>query len=135
MVEEVEIREHYTVGIFIRDFLQQHSESYSSEIHKAYKESYRGLKTQKKRTYRLCTYNSFMTYVSKLILTGLVKRTGKTEESDNLKAEALDYPERVYIKLTIKGKRAPTFIWQHPLRIYYYPQDWEKAEYGAYVRR
>ena len=123
------------VGVFIRDYLREHDESYSSQIHRAYKGAYKGLKTQRKRTYRVCTYNSFMTYVSKLILTGLIERTGRTEESDNPKAEALEYPERVFIRLTSKGERAIDFIWLHPLRLYYYPQDWEKVDYGEYIKR
>jgi len=122
------------LGMFIRNFLRGVGESYPSEVHKAYKATYRGIKTLKGRTYRVCTYNSFMTYMSKLVLAGLVERTGRTEESDNPKAEALGYPERVYIRLTPKGKRAIDFIWLHPLRIYYYPQDWEKVDYGEYVK-
>jgi len=122
------------VGMFIRDFLREHRESYPSEIHREYKSTYRGQKTLKGRTYRLCTYNSFMTYVSKLILAGLVERTGRTEVSDNPKAEALGYPERTYVRLTPKGERAINFIWFHPLRIYYHPQDWERKDYREYVK-
>lgn len=122
------------VGVFIRDYLREHNESYPSEIHQAYKTAYKGQKTLKGRAYRLCTYNSFMAYVSKLILTGLVERTGRTEESNNPKARALEYPERTYIRLTSKGEEAIDFIWLHPLRIWYYPLDWEKEEYGEYVK-
>ena len=123
------------VGVFIGDYLREHGESYPSEIHRAYKDIYRGLKTQKKRTYRVCTYNSFVTYMSKLILAGLVERTGRTEESDNPKAEALQYPERVYIRLTGKGERAPDYVWDRPLRLWYKPFDWEYASFREYIRK
>ena len=76
-----------------------------------------------------------MTYVSKLILASLVERTGRTEISDNPKADALEYPERVYVRLTSKGERAIDFIWMHPLRMWYYPLDWEKKDYREYVKR
>ena len=123
------------MGIFIRDYLREHGEAYPSEIHRAYKDIYRGGRTLKGRRYRVSTYNSFMSYISKLVLTGLVERTGRTEESDNPKARALEYPERIYVRLTHKGEMAPSFVWLHPLRIYYYPQDWERADYGEYVKR
>jgi len=123
-----------TIGIFIRDFLRDHEESYPSEIHREYKRTYKGHRTLGGRKYRVCTYNSFMTYVSKLILADLIERTNRTEPSDNPKARALDYPERVYIRLTDKGERAPRFVWLHPLRIWYYPLDWEKVDYGEYVK-
>ena len=140
MVEDTEARmgtggASPKVGVFIRDFLREVGESYPSEIHQAYKSTYRERRTLKGRTFRLCTYNSFMTYISKLILTGLVERTGRTEVSDNPKARALEYPERIYVRLTHKGEMAPSFVWLHPLRIYYYPQDWERADYGEYVKR
>lgn len=121
-------------GLFIRDYLREHNEAYPSEVHKAYKDAYRGLKTLKGRTRRLGTYNSFMTYVSKLILAGLVERTGKVEESDNPKARALEYPERIYVRLTHKGERALDFIWLHPLRIFYYPLDWERVSHRDYTK-
>jgi len=121
------------IGIFIRDYLRERGESYPSEIHRAYKSSYKGQRTLKGRTYRLCTYNSFMVYMSKLVLAGLVERTGRTEISDNPKASALDYPGRVYVRLTPKGERAPDFIWLHPLRIWYYPLEWEKIDYREYA--
>ena len=122
------------IGLFIRNFLREAGEAYPSEIHKAYKVIHKGRKTLKKRTYRVCTYNSFITYVSKLVLAGLVERTGRTEESDNPKAMALDYPERVYIRLTGKGRAAPDWTWLHPLRLYYYPWNWEKVEYREYIK-
>ena len=122
------------VGIFIRDYLREHEESYPSEIHREYKRTYKGHKTLGGRKYRVCTYNSFMTYVSKLILADLIERTDRTEPSNNPKAMALDYPERVYIRLTDKGERAPSFVWLHPLRIWYYPLDWEKVDYGEYIK-
>jgi len=139
MVEDIEARlggggRPPTTGIFIRDFLREHGESYPSEIHRAYKETYRGVTTLGGRKYRIGTYNSFAVYMSKLILAGLVERTGRHEESDNPKAAALEYPERTYIRLTSKGERAIDFIWMHPLRIWYYPLSWELEEYREYTR-
>ena len=122
------------VGMFIRDYLREHSEVYPSEVHREYKKVFKDRKTQKKRTYRVGTYNSFMAYVSKLILAGLIERTGDTQESDNPKAMALEYPERIFIRLTSKGEEAPNFIWMHPLRLWYYPLSWELDEYRDYVK-
>ena len=122
------------VGMFIRDFLRGKGESYPSEIHRAYKMAYRGWPTLSGRKYRLGTYNSFAVYMSKLVLCGLVERTGKYQQSNHPYAEALEYPERTYIKLTEKGRRAPDYVWIHPLRMWYRPWDWEIADYGNYIK-
>ena len=75
-----------------------------------------------------------MVYVHKLIIAGMVERTGETQESDDPKAAALEYPERVFVRLTDRVARAPLVIWRAPLRIWYKPLDWEKVEYGEYTK-
>ena len=122
------------LGVFIRDFLRWEGESYAEEIHRAYKLAHRGWPTTKGGKYHLSTYNSFACYVSKLGLCGLVEKCGRVEESDNPRARALDYPERVYLRLTRKGERAPDYVWFAPLRIWYYPFSWEREEHREYVK-
>lgn len=122
------------VGVFIRDFLASQGESYASEIHSEYKKARRRWDfTEGKRT-RVSTYSSFAAYISKLALMGLLEKTGKVEESDDPRAEMLTHPERVYLRLTEKGKRAPDVVWWSPLRIYYHPHDWELRQYRDYVK-
>ena len=121
-------------GLFIRDFLRDVGESYASEIHRNYKALGRNWKTLSGARFHPATYNSFAAYLSKLVLAGLVERTGNVESSDDPRAAVLTHPERVYLRLTLKGEGAPDLVWMHPLRIWYYPLDWEKVEYADYVK-
>ena len=122
------------VGEFIHQFLISHEEAYPSEIHRQYKMERKVTKTLKNTKYRSSTYHSFMVYVSKLILTGLIERTGRTEESTNQISAALEYPERVYVRLSLKGRNAPDYVWVHPLRLWYNPFDWERATFRDYIK-
>lgn len=122
-------------GIFIRDHLRDRGESYAGEIHRTYKEAHRGWTTTRGNRYRLSTYNSFAIYIAKLVIAGLLERTGRKEESDHPKSGALDYPERVYLRLSDKGRRASDYVWGRPLRIWYKPLDWERVEYSSYIQR
>ena len=121
-------------GVFVRGYLREAGEAYPSEIHKAYKGAYKGVKSPRGKLYHIATYNSFMIYVHGLVLTGLVERTGKTEESDDPKGEPIDYPERVIIRLTEKGRRAPDHVWEAPLRVWYRPYDWEMPTFRDYIK-
>ena len=124
------------LGVFIRDFLREHGEGYPSGVHQAYKADYRGWKTSKGNFYRLGTYRSHLVYMRGLARMGLIERTGRLEESDDPKVELIaPVEERVYFRLTSKGKRAPDYVWTHPLRLYYRPFDWEYTTYGDYIKR
>ena len=122
------------VGVFIRDHLRERGSAYASEIHRTYKELRKEYRALSKRRARAGTYNSFASYMSKLILAGLVEKTGKHEESNHRLAEALEYPERVYLRLTDKGRRAPDYVWLHPLRLWYRPYDWERIDYREFIK-
>jgi len=123
-----------TIGLFIRDFLRENGEGYASGMHKAYKEAYRGQLTLGGKKYRLSTYNSFAIYASMLVNAGLLERTNHVERSDNPKGEPLDYPERVYLRLSRKGEGAMDYVWMHPLRLWHRPFDWEWEYYGEYIK-
>jgi len=124
------------IGIFIRDFLVNVDEASPTEIHKAYKREFKGVKTLRGRPYRLGTYRSHVVYIRALARADLVERTGRTEEpSDPIGNPIIDDLEpRVYFRLTSKGRRAPDMVWLHPLRLFYYPYDWERAPYGEYIK-
>jgi len=124
------------IGIFIRDFLTNVDEANATEIHQAYKSTFRGVKTLRGRSYRLGTYRSHLVYVRSLARAGLLERTGRVEEPyDAIGAPIRDDLEpRVYFKLTSKGRRAPDMVWLHPLRLWYSPYDWERQPYGDYIK-
>lgn len=122
------------VSVFIYEYLVEFGDTYPSDLHRKYREFYRGTVTTRGTPQKIASYNSFAVMISKLILIGLLERTGETEPSDDPRAEGLDYPERVFITLSDKGRNAPDHVWQNPLRLYYYPEDWELAEYREYIR-
>ena len=140
MVEDIEVRmgtggQPPKIGIFIRNFLREVGEAYPSEIHKAYKTTFRGQKTTKGERYRLGTYRSHLVYIRGLARAGLIERTNHTEPSNNPKADPIQpLEERVYFRLTSKGETASDYVWTHPLRLWYKPFDWEYATYGNYIK-
>jgi len=124
-----------TVGIYIRDYLRASGPASATEIHREYKRAYKmWLSTSKVKGYRLSHYSSFAAYMSGLARAGLVEKTGEVEESDDVRTGHLLSPDRVYLRLTSKGERAPNYVWMHPLRLYYRPLDWERRDYGQYIR-
>lgn len=122
------------IGLFIKDYLRSHREASPAEIHRAYKQAYKDNRTARGGKYKLGTYQSQVVYISGLIVMGLLERTGRTEESGDIRAELAEFPEKVYIRLSRKGRAAPDYVWSHPLRLYYRPFDWERATYGEYIR-
>jgi hypothetical protein len=72
--------------------------------------------------------------ISKLINMGLLERTGRMEESTNLKAANLGDVMVVYVDLSPKGRTAPDAVWKSPFRLYYYPTDLERQEFPEYVK-
>ena len=141
MVEDIEARmgtggQPPKIGLFIRNFLREHGEASPTGIHQAYKATFRGTKTLKKRPYRLGTYRSHLVYIRSLARTGLIERTGKIEEPYDPKGDPIrdDLEPKVYFRLSDKGRGAPDVIWLHPLRLFYYPYDWERTPYGNYIK-
>jgi len=124
------------LGIFIRDYLREADAASPSEVHQAYKTSFRGWKTSKGNPYRLGTYRSHLVYMRSLARAGLIIRNGHTEPSYDPKGGPIreDLEPKVYFKLTSKGERAPEMVWIHPLRLYYSPYDWERAQYHEYIK-
>jgi len=125
------------LGVFIRDFLREHGEGSPTDIHQEYKRTYRGAKTTKGNIYRLGTYRSQLVYIRSLARAGLIERTERSEEADNPIGDPIheDLEPKVYFRLTRKGDRAPEYVWNHPLRLWYRPFEWEYATYGEYIRR
>ena len=136
MAEEETKGETPRIGVFIRDFLTNVDEANATEIHQAYKSTFRGVKTLRGRPYRLGTYRSHLVYVRALARAGLLERTGRVEEPyDPIGAPIRDDLEpKVYFKLTSKGKRAPEMVWLHPLRLWFSPYDWERQPYVDYIK-
>jgi len=124
------------IGIFIRDFLREVNEASPTEIHQAYKSTFRGAKTLRGRPYRLGTYRSHLVYIRSLARAGLLERSGRVEEPYDTKGDPIreDLEPKVFFRLTSKGKRASDMIWLHPLRLWYQPYDWERAPYGDYIK-
>ena len=124
------------LGMFVRDYLREHGEGSPSVIHQEYKNTYRGAKTSKGYVYRLGTYRSQLVYIRSLARIGLIERTGDTEESSNPIGNPIreDLEPKVYFRLTRKGERAPDYVWDHPLRLWYRPFSWEITTYGEYIR-
>ncbi len=143
MDEEQELKDQFPemilpspkIGLFVRDYLRLNKMGNPSAIHRLYKETYRGYKTQKKKTYRLCTYNSFMAYMNGLACAKLVKKVDGTTPSLELRSDKLKGDQLVYVGLTQKGNRAPDYVWEHPLRLWYRPYDWEKNMYSLYIKK
>ena len=141
MVEDTEARmgtggASPKVGIFIRDFLINVDEASPTEIHQAYKTTFKGTKTLKKHPYRLGTYRSHLVYIRALARAGLLERSGRVEEPYNVIGDPIrdDLEPKVYFRLTSKGRRAPEMVWLHPLRLWYSPYDWEREVYGSYIK-
>jgi len=124
------------LGVFIRDYLREHGEGSPSVIHQEYKRTYRGVKTSKGIPYRLGTYRSQLVYIRSLARIGLIERSGREEESRDPTGDPIreDLEPKVYFRLTRKGERAPGYVWDHPLRLWYRPFDWEYATYGNYIK-
>lgn len=121
------------VGMIIRNHLFEIKRDYISNIHIHYKSLYRGYKTTAGKVTKLCTYNSFAMYVHGLIIAGLLKATRSRQRTTNPKAYNLGYPKVTFVELTSKGKRAPDYVWEHPLRLWYRPYQWEYERYSEYI--
>lgn len=122
------------IGLFIRDYLKEHGDSSPASIHREYKRVYRGRLTTKGNRYRLGTYQSHVVYMSGLIAMGLLERVGESKGGIDFRGESPEVPERIKVGLTPKGSAAPDYVWDHPLRLYYNPFDWEREVYGEYIR-
>lgn len=120
-------------GMFTRDFLREYGESSPADIHRSYRTLYKGRVTSRGTKYRLGTYNSWMAYLSRLIIAGLVEYTEREEMSRFPQAEQLTHPEKVFVKLTDKGLEAPDYVWAAPTRIWRKPFDWELVQYADYI--
>lgn len=69
-------------GLFIRQYLSDHSEAYQAEIHRALKESVKAINQEMGRHIHPCTYESFGKYFRQLVTLGLVEFTGKEQETE-----------------------------------------------------
>ena len=139
MVNEIEARVGTggappKIGIFIRDFLREHGEASPAEVHRAYKRTFKGSKTTKKLPYRLGTYQSHTVYIQGLSVAGLVEKFSRDGDIADFRGEDSIVPRTTTIRLTDKGERAPGYVWEHPLRLYYRPFDWEYERYGGYIK-
>ena len=122
------------IGIFIRNFLRQHREASPAEIHRSYKDTYRGQKTSKGNIYKLGTYQSHAVYIAGLVQAGLVERLEEGGDGARFRGDDSVAPERSLVKLTSKGERAGSYVWDHPLRLWYRPYDWEVDTYREYIK-
>ena len=123
------------IGLFIRDFLRQHEEASPSDIHRSYKDTYRGLKTPKGNTRKLGTYQSHVVYISGLVMAGLVERVENGKGEVRFRGDDNVVIEKIHIRLTDKGKWANNYVWSHPLRLWYRPFFWERENYREYIKR
>jgi len=133
---ELPIGSPIKTGEFVRNYLLEHSSASASIIHIALKDYYREFRTQKKKKYHVATYHSFKVYINGLVRAGLVEKSGRSTRSTNPKGFPLQNPalRRRNVKLTDKGRDAPLFVWAHPIRIWHYPLDWERVDYGEYIK-
>ena len=122
------------IGLFVRSYLQEHREGSPTDIHKAYKSTYRGQKTSKGNIYRLGTYQSHAVYIAGLVVAGLVERVEDSGNGARFRGDDSVAPERTLVRLTRKGERANDYVWSHPLRLYYRPYEWEYETYGEYIK-
>jgi hypothetical protein len=101
-------------GLFIRNYLTQHSEGSCADVFHALHDNLKLINRERieigDRPIRGCTYNSFARYWHWYKLASLIEPVNRREASI--------YPfleERVFYRLTEKGK-AEEMAWQDPVR-------------------
>ena len=129
-------------GIFIYEFLTENGATSPSEIHTAYKAHYREFRTLKGKKFRVGTYHSFLIYMRGLERAGLVRKVAGKDPVESPKVAPISTPllqavrpvNRTRVNLTPKGAKAPRFVWEHPIRLWDRPDQWERESYPRYTK-
>jgi len=101
-------------GVFVKDYLMQHSESSCADVFHALRKNLERINQLRvetgERPIRGCTYNSFAKYWHWFKLLGLIEPTDRREPS------IYDFLEtKQFYRLTDKGKTEEE-AWQDPIR-------------------
>ncbi|MFA4836815.1 MAG: hypothetical protein WC749_12190 [Dehalococcoidia bacterium] len=101
-------------GLFIKRYLEAHSEGCCADIYRALNEEIERLNQERiqigEQPLKRPNYSSFSRYLHWFLLLGLIERTGKREPA------IYDFlQKRVFYRLTAKGK-AEIKAWEDPVR-------------------
>lgn len=104
----------YRPGLFIKQYLLQHEESYAAGIYQALSREIERLNEERvyigEKPFRRPNYSSFSRYFHWFLILGLVERTDRREP-----AVYAFLQKRVFYRLTEKGK-AELRPWEDPVR-------------------